>query len=377
LFTGINLDFAYDVETGGPFSEDEIICWGTEIPYTGESGGPFSVGEVIEEAVSLARGRIIYLDDQGTTGMIIVMDVVGTFTGSQTITGQDSGATATSGAVVSNSQGGRMLLVALNDAGATGNLYGQLISGLIPVDDQEVYGATSNAYASVNGTLNTRTINNQYFGIFTGSNFQTNFGLGTDASDAIVGDQLRNLLDVVQQPPNNQQGVVTGLEIGDVVTCFPWDGTSTDANGDAEPDYDEQALAVALTAGVSTVVNVGAGNIPDNTPQAGFLRIERDSDNNMDLVEYDSHDGDDEYQIVGTAPSNAAISNDVMRALIDEEVTSGSQLSYTAVKGAGDTQVAIVVRNGSTLNGPIKPYPTTATFGANGFNIGASRISDA
>jgi len=377
LFTGINLNFAYDNEAAGPFTEDEIICWGTIIPYTGESGGPFTVGEVITGGTSLSKGRIIYLDDQGTTGTIIVMDVTGSFNNTETITGESSGATATTGTVTNNTVGGRMLLAALNDLGSAGNLYGQLISGLIPADGQKVYGATSLANADVDGTPATRTVNNQYIGVFTGTNFQTNFGLGTDPSDAIVGDQLRNLLDVAQEPPNNQQGVVDGLEIGDVVTAYPWDGTSTDINGEAEPNYDEQALAVALTAGVSTVVNVGAGNIPDNTPQSGFLRIERDSDNNMDLVEYASHDGDDEYTLVGTAPSNASISNNVMRALIDAEVAAGSSLSYTAVKGATNTQVTIKVRNGSTLNGPIKPYPTTATFGNNGFSVTASRISDA
>ena len=33
LFTGVTLDFAYDAESGA-FSEDEILAWGTEIPYT-------------------------------------------------------------------------------------------------------------------------------------------------------------------------------------------------------------------------------------------------------------------------------------------------------------------------------------------------------
>jgi hypothetical protein len=66
-----------------------------------------------------------------------------------------------------------------------------------------------------------------------------------------------------------------------------------------------------------------------------------------------------------------------MRALIDDVVAAGSSLSYTAVKGAGNTSVTIQVKNGSTLNGPIKPYPTTAVFGDSGFSVTASRISDA
>ena len=78
--------------------------------------------------------------------------------------------------------------------------------------------------------------------------------------------------------------------IGDVVTCYPWDGSTFDINGNAEPDYNEQTLATALVAASSTQVDVGTGNIPDNTPQIGYVRVERDSDNNLDLIPYDSHD---------------------------------------------------------------------------------------
>jgi hypothetical protein len=378
LFTGINLDFAYDNEQNGPFVEDEIIAWGTEIAYSGQTTN-CDVGEVITFSPSGAKGRLLHQQDAGATGTLIIA-LEGTVqpTGSDTLTGVSSGGDGDVDTVVSNTAAGRAVLVALYDNGVDGNLYCQLITGLVPADDQEVWGAGT-TYASVNEAtgVNTRTVNNQYMGVYTGTNYQTNFGIAIDNTDAIVGDKLTNLLDVVQEPPNNQQGTVDGLEIDDAVTCYPWDGTSYDSNGDAEPDFDEQSLNATLTQGVSTVVDVGTGNIPDNTPQTGFLRIEDDSDNNMRLVEYDSHDSDDEYQIVGTAPFTATAGNDVMRALIDEVVTSGTSLSYTAVKGAGSTQVTIQVRNGGTLNGPIKPYPTTATFGTTGFLVSASRITDA
>lgn len=376
LYTGINLNFDYDVQSG-TFTEDEIVVWGTEIVYSGQTTN-LQVGEVVTFDVTGATGRLLYMDDNVATGtLIFAMEGTIQPTAADAMTGVTSGGDGDVDTVVNNTNAGRGLLVAFDDTGD--KLYLQLITGLVPLDNQEVYGHTSNAYASVNEAsgVDTRTINNQYFGIFTGTNFQTNFGLGTDATDAIVGDKLRNLLDVVQEPPNNQQGVVDKLEIDDAVLCYPWDGTSYDANSQAEPDYDEAQLTVALVSGVTTIVNVGTGNIPDNTPQSGYLRIERDSDNNMDLVEYSSHDGDDEYTLVGTAPSAAAIGNDVMRALIDEVVISGTSLSYTAVKGAGSTQVTIFVKNGGVLNGPIKPYHTTATFGSNGFLASASRISDA
>ena len=376
LYVGMNLNFAYDGETGGPLVEDEIIAWGTEIVYSGQTVN-LILGEVVDFVGSGAIGRLIYMDDNGATGtLLFAMEGSTVPLNTDTLSGKDSSGDGNVDTVISNASAGTALLCALYDNGVVGNLYMQQLTGLKPLDGQTVFGATSNATCDLNGDAVVRTINNQFPGVFTGTNFQTNFGIANDPSDAIVGDKFRNLLDVVQEPPNNQQGIVSGLEISDVVTCYPWDGVSFDVNGDAEPDYNEGALATALTT-ASTQVDVGVGNIPDNTPQLGFLRVERDSDNNMDLIEYDSHDGSRYYEIVGTAPSAANVGNDVMRALIDKEVVTGTQLSYTAVKGATDTKVAIAVKNGGTLNGPIKPYPTTATFGSSGFLVSASRISDA
>lgn len=378
-FDGINLNFPYDGESGGPFSEDEILAWGTVVTFSGQSTN-FSVGEVVNFDSGTTYGRILYMKDDGATGTL-VMDMGGNAlpTVSDSMLGMTSGGDGTVATVGTNTAAGTGTLIALNDAGAAGNLYISRLTGVLPIDDSEIYGLTSNALCIVNGTPSTRTINNQFIGVYTGTNFQTNFGIGIDATDAIVGDKFPDLLGVTQEPPNNQDGDVTDLKHYDTVTVYPWDGTSTDVNGDAEPNYDEMALAVALVSGVSTVVDVGTGNIPDNTPQAGYLRIERDSDNNYDLVEYSAHDGDDEFTLVGTAPSAAAISNNVMRALIDEEMTADGTATYQAVKGASNTQVAITVKNGYTAlrNGPIKVFKTTGTFGATGFSVGAVRTSDA
>ena len=369
LFVGINMNFAYDNESG-TLAENEIIAWGTEIAYSGQTTN-LSVGEVVTFSPSGAKGRIYQMYDAGATGYIIIALGSGTPTTSDTISGETSGGDGDVDTVVINSSSGRALIAAKGG----NSLYCQLITGLIPVDDQEVWN-DSNEYASVNGSVSTRTINNQYFGVWTGSNFQTNFGLALVAGDAIVGDLYRNLADVQQSPPNNQQGVVDGLQIGDVVTCYPWDGSTYDTNGDAEPNFDEATLNTVLVGGVTTTVDVGTGNIPENTPASGYLRVQNNS-GDYDLLYYTSHDGDDEYTLQSAAPNSADVGNNVMRAFIDAEVTSGTSLSYTAVKGTGSTQVTIQVKNGSTLNGPIKPYPTTATFGDSGFSVTATRTSDA
>ena len=326
-----------------------------------------------------AKGRLVYIDDNGTTGTLLV-DVDGAtgFNNTETITGQTSGATATTGTVVSNATAGRAQLLALEDAGASvGDLYMQSLIGLVPSDGQTVFGESSNATGDVDGSVSTRVINNQYVGVYTGTNYQTNFGVGVDVTDAIAGDLLRDLLNVQQQPPNNQTGLITGLESDYYITCYPFDGSTLDAAGDPEPNFDEMTLSVALVAASSTTVVVQSAEIPDNTPGAGFLRIERDSDNEYDLLEYVSHDSDDTFTLGGstpTAPSAAGTSNNVFRALIDG-LAGGTSISYTAVVGASE-QVAITARRGGTV-APIKPAKATSTFSSTGFSVNLQPQSDA
>jgi hypothetical protein len=374
LVTGINRNFAYNNEGGGPFSEDEILAYGTEVPFTGGTGTVVALGDTVEGGTSNARGRVIYVDETTGTGTIILADVVGTFQNTESLTTLRGASewTATSGTVVNNTASGTLLLIALDDQGATGNLYCQQLTGVIPVSTQTVFGRTSNATADVNGAVSTRTINNQFVGSYTGTNYQTNFGVAIDVSDAIAGDSFPNLLGATISPPDNRSGTVTNLLSGDYVTVYPWDGTTFDINGDAEPDFNEMTLATALTSGVSTSVDVGNGNIPANTPTAGFLRVERDSDGNYDLLEYSSYvAATGVFTLVGTAPSNASIANNVFRALIDKQ-TATTQESYTATYTTPNN-VAVTVRRGGSPS-PIKTFKTTASFGA--FSISTIRTPD-
>jgi len=378
LFTGMNINFAYDNETGTP-AENVVLAYGTEIPYTGGTGTLVTVGEVVEGGTSGARGRVIYVDDTAGTGTIIVADPTGSFNNTESLTTLRGAGewTATSGTVVNNSRSGQILLCALDDQGTTGNIYGQQVTGLAPANDQTLFAPAGAATYDVDTptSFETRTINNQYIGVYTGTNYQTNFGIAISVSDAIAGDQFPNLLGVTISPPDNRAGTVTNLVIGDYVTVYPWDGAATDVNGDAEPNFNEMVTTATVTGGVSTTVVVGAGNIPNNTPAAGFLRLERDSDGNYDLLEYSSFTNTTgTFTLVGTAPNTATIGNNLFRGLIDEVVTAGTQLSYSAQYIGPGEQVAITVRRGGSPN-PIKTFKTTSTFGA--FSVQTVRVADA
>lgn len=377
LYIGGTLNFAYDAEASGPFTEDEVIAWGSELPYTGGTGTPFTIGEVVVGGTSGARGRVLYDDGVGATGTLIVAQDAGAtpFSNTETITGQTSGDTATTGTVVTNSASGTGILLGLDDDGTTGNLYLQRTRGVAPVDGQTVFGATSGASADVNVTIQSRVILGQcFFGNYTGTAFNPgNFGWGIDNANANASDLFTDLLGATQQPPNNQTGEVTGGNAGDRLSVYPWDGSTTDVNGDPEPDFNETTVATtALTAGVSTTIEVSS--IPVNTPASGFLRVQRDSDLQYDLVEYSSYTGST-YTLVGTAPSNAAIGRNVMRAFVDQVwTTTGVPESYTAVQ-TGTNQVTIILRRGGV--NPIKTFKGSATFGTAGFSAAVQRISDA
>ena len=379
LVTGINRNFAHDNETGGALTQNEIIAWGTEITYSNEAGGPFTLGEVVNFVGSGATGRLIYLDDNGLTGtMLFAMDGSTVPLITDTLSGVSSSATADVDTVVSNASFGTGLLIAYNDGGTTGNCYYQALTGLDPADNQTIFGSTSNNSVDVNGTVSTRTINNAFVGVFTGSNYQPNFGIGVDSTDAIAGDIFLDLDGGTQNPPNNQSGVVANLVAGDYVTVFPWDGTSTDINGEAEPDFDQMSLAAALTSGVSTSIDVGTGNIPDNTPQVGTVRVLDNATSQYVRIPYTSHNSDDTFTIDatfngGTSPINASISNNAFVGYIDQ-ISTGTQESYTAVFGPSSQQVAITARRGGA--GAIKTAKTTSTFGSAGFSVNVTRITD-
>lgn len=373
LFTGINTNFAYDGEVGA-IAEDDVLQWGTEVPFTGGTGTVVAVGDTVEGGTSNARGRVIFVDESAGVGTLILADTVGTFQNTESLTTLRGASewTGTSGTVVNNTSSGQLLLVAKDDGGTTGNVYGQLLTGTIPVDDQTLFGATDGDTLDVNGAISTRTVNSQFPGSYTGSNYNPmNFGISIAVANAIAGDSFTNLLEATIAPPDNRSGSVTNLVLGDYVTVYPWDGVATDVNGDAEPDFNEMTTTALVTGGVSTTVVVGAGNIPANTPAAGYLRLERDSDGNYDLLEYSSWTNTTgTFTLVGTAPNTATNPANLFRALIDQAADATS-LSYTATYTTPN-DVAVTVRRGGV--NPIKTFKTTAEFGA--FSISTIRTPD-
>jgi len=298
LFRGITHQIPFDNETGGPFVEDEIVAWGTSFDYDTEAGGPFTEGEYLSFG-SGAVGKLVYLDDNGTTGTMVVAieSGSGTVVNNDPITGLTSGATALINGTPNDTSaaGGRGVLLALDDDGATGNLYIQLTGGTPPVNNLPIYGRTSDASCLVNGSPTTRTISAEFIGASTGSAIIGAYGIGVDTAALSASDQLFDLGNTLRVPPNNVTFTVGGLVSGeDRVLVGPESGGTF--------DFDQLTGATGQNAsGAGTYVC--NETIPSDTPTSGTIRVF--NGDTYDRVPYSSY-ATSTFTLTGTLPSDGA-----------------------------------------------------------------------
>jgi hypothetical protein len=376
LFRGISHSFAYDNESGGPFTEDETIAWGTKFNYDGESGGPFTEGEFVTIGSGGAAGQLVYLQDDGATGTMYVAleDTSITVNDNDTVTGLTSAATCSvNGSVTDNDKGGGQgVLLALDDDGATGNMYIMLTRGVAPVDNLELIGLSSDATCDINGSVTSRSIPDS--GVFIGQSTSTNiiggYGIGYDPDDVGSSDQFTDLDGNQVVPPNNVTWDFTSVAIGDYVLVTDWDGSSYDTFGHPVPNKSQMSLSTTLSGATETSVVVAS--IPDNTPASGTLRVV--TDGGVDKkISYSSYSGST-FTIPSTdfSSDNATSSNNVYLTYIDKVATATTE-SYTTVFGSAQNLAAFCRRGGASR---IKPFATTSSQGSGGGSATAIRTSD-
>jgi len=320
--------------------------------------GTYSINDFYEYMKYLSRegsGSTMYgLSGElfrGITHDITVVQSTGTFVEPELLS-WGSGGTAGTGQ-----------LLAINSVSAATHIYIQLLTGAAP--NGSITGATG--VASVTSYLE-RTISKPFCGASTGSAIIGAYGLGIIPADLSSSDSLTNLAGTVLSPPNYVTNTVAGLVSGeDRVLVAPYDGSSTDPNGDPAINKDQLSLATALTADNATSVVVTEA-IPDYTPASGYIRV---TDNNgferrlhysavntgTKTFTIDTTDGNEDF---GTVSASSA--NDVYIAYIDL-LASGTTATFTSVhaSGAGAMNLVIVVRDGGAT--PIKQYiaPWTQT----------------
>jgi hypothetical protein len=374
LFRGVTHLFAYDNENGTAPVTNATLAWGTAVVYNNETVGNFSVGEAIHEdtATPAWKGRVLAVDDDGTTGTLIVDVKSGTVLTGESFTGQTSGAKAdVNGTPTAVSGGGVMTLLAVDDDGTAGNLYVQLIKGTSPSNDTRLYLSTdATAFLDVDGSVTQRSISPAFIGQSTGSAILGAFGLGIEFADLTNSDLLTDLSNTTRTPPNNVTFTVGGLVSGeDTVQVTNFDAVTN-------IDYDQLELDTTLdTDGITSVVVTAA--IPTDTPSSGYIRV-ADDDGFFRRLHYSSFSGstftvdstDGQEDFLGV---NATAGNNVYITYIDI-VATGTTASFTVVYDA-DRTLFVRVRDGGGT--PIKTFETTASLTSSGGSSTAIRTSDA
>lgn len=252
-------------------------------------------------------------------------------------------------------------LLALDDDGATGNIYMQLLTGVAPTNNLTVTGQTSSATADVNGAVTARTVPKTFLGTYTGS-FIGAYGIGIDPPDLTNADTLQDLAGVNQAPPNNVDIVISGLVNGEDRVILGRDG------GGGVLEVDTYTLDAGNDIGESTIVV--KENILSDDPSAGVIRLWNGL--SYDRYTYTSRAGKTFSGVSPTLTKNYSENDPVFVPFIDE-LASGPTATETIVYSAPINVVGRVRDGGAT---PIKPFPISGAIGAAGFSVTAIRTSD-
>ncbi len=374
LFRGVSHSFAYDGETGTMFTTNDEGAYGTALIF--DTGvGTFTVGEAIHEdtATPAWKGRVLGGTLTGAAGTMIVDIEEGTLTNNDTFTGQSSGATAAindlTPPATPTSEAGVIRFYAIDDDGTTGNLYGQVLKGVAPVNNTRIYDDASTAnYVDVNGTVTERTIATPFVGVSTGSALIGAYGLGLVAGDTAAADTYFDLGNNPITPPNNVTFTVSGFIAGDYVLC-------TEDNGG---DINFTQMTSDTSASSATQTTISVVSIPSDTPTSagtkGGIRVERD-DGLYSLHRYTSWSSSTNDFTIPSADfstNQATTPFNVFVTYLDL-VTAGTSENFSYVYSAPRTHFVRVRDGGAT---PIKTAETTGVMGTNGGAASVNRIDD-
>lgn len=284
---------------------------------------------------------------------------------------------------------GQLICVDDTDDDSTTKMWIQLLTGVAPTDGQTITGGSSGATNDVDTTVTDRsaTIATPFVGASTGSAIIGAYGVGIDIGDLTSSDKVTDLGANVITPPNYVQNTVAGLvSAEDRVLVAPWDGSSTDTNGDPAINTDQFGLNTALTiANVSSVV-VSAGDegptIPSDTPSTGTIRVIDDDGFDRRLI-YTSWTGStftinaaaSEVDVPNVADfdgTNASTGNGVYISYIDK-IADATTATFTSVQSGSRTLVVVVRDGGGT---PIKQFISSWSQTSSAQTITAIRTTD-
>jgi len=271
-------------------------------------------------------------------------------------------------------------LLAIDSTTAGTKMWIQLLTGSAPTSGT-ITGSGGTPGTATASAASEKTISKPFSGASTGSALIGAYGLGVVAADLSSSDQLTDLEGNLQVPPNNVTNTITGLVSGeDRVLVAPWDGATTDANGDKAITKNQMTLAVALATDNVTSITVNDINPATQYPPAsGYIRVTDNSgferrlhyssfNATTNVFTIDTIDGNEDFLSV-----NAAIAKNVYFAYIDV-LASSTSASFTSVHSSGTLNLVIFVRDGGAT--PIKQYTAPWTQTSSSTSASAIRTSD-
>jgi hypothetical protein len=189
----------------------------------------------------------------------------------------------------------------------------------------------------------------------------------------VAGDTLIDLTGTANNAPNNISFDVSGLNItgdADYVLVGPDSGGALDTA--------QMTLAVTLSGATETQVNVGAGNIPVDTPATGTIRIERNS-GEFTRHAYTAIDGTNAFFTIAstsfTTDNATMTTNNVFISYIDKVAASTTE-SFNTVFNA-TRALRVIVRNGGVTGpNPIVPIDIAGSLGSGGGATTIARVLD-
>jgi hypothetical protein len=374
LHRGVTHSVTYDTETGAPAAAtNDKFVYGTYVNTGVVGSGPFVVGESVHEdtATPVWYGRVLSVDTVDTS---LIIDVEsGTVGNAEGITGQTSGATATTSAAPTGEEiqnaAGEMALFAIDDQGANGVFYGQVTKGVAPIDNTRMYDPADHTdYYTCDSASIERTVSTPFVGVSTGSALIGAYGLGLEAADTAAADTYFDLSNTAITPPNNVTFTASGFISGDYVLCTEDNGTDI--------NFTQMVSDTSATSATQTTISVVA--IPSDTPTTagtkGGIRVERDN-TLYSLHRYTSwSSGTNDFTIPSAdfSTNQATTPFNVFVSYLDL-VTASTSETFSYVYSTDRTHFLRVRDGGAT---PIKNAEATGVMTDTGGVASVNRIDD-
>lgn len=254
----------------------------------------------------------------------------------------------------------------------------QLLTGVAPANGDSLSQSLPDAASATAGTVvdRTSTLTKPFIGQSTGSAIIGGYGVGIQVADLTNNDKLFDLTNTQYSPPTLVTNTVSGLVSGeDRVLVAPWDGSTTDPEGNPAIQKNQLSLSTSLTTDNITSVVVSTA-IPTDTPTSGYIRVTDDNGFERRLhysswtgstFTIDTTDGNEDFLSV-----NATAGNDVYISYADELAQSSTvsfQVTYSA-----DRNLVLIVRDGGLT--PIKQYIAPWSITNTSKSQGVIRTSD-